>query len=322
MDANDVGHVPVLLNEVLEFLDLDQGQAPLRVLDCTLGRGGHAAHIIPRLAPGSAYIGLDLDPGNLDYARQRLDPIAASAGVTLHTVHQSFASLENALQSIEIESVDRVLADLGFASNQVDDPERGLSFRSEGPLDMRLDPTGPQTAADLVSRLSEGDLADVIFQYGEERLSRRIARKICQVRVEQPISTTSQLAEICRRAYGSKGGSRIDPATRTFQALRIAVNGELDALETLLKRLPNQVAQDGVIGIISFHSLEDRLVKRAFLAAQQQGELERVTRKPITANEQEQQDNPRSRSAKFRVAKRTQSGKQDDPNNPAAPPQH
>ena len=316
MDASDPGHIPVLLNEVLSLLDLDRNRPGLTVLDGTLGRGGHAATILPRIGPGGTYIGMDLDGGNLAYSQDRLKPIAEGHGVKLHLTNESFASATNVFTTLGIKSADAVLVDLGFASNQVDDPQRGLSFKHDGPLDMRLNPDGPTTAAELVNRMSEKELADVIYLYGEERLSRRIARKIVQAREQSPISTTLELAEICRRAYGPRGGShrgskggskrgsRIDPATRTLQALRIAVNGELDALETLLRRLPGMLAEDGLCGIISFHSLEDRLVKRAFLEADQKGTMQRVTRKPVTANEQEQHDNPRSRSAKFRVAKK------------------
>lgn len=323
MDANDVGHVPVLLNEVLSLLDIDSDRPGLRVLDCTLGRGGHAAHIIPRIGPGGVYIGLDLDSDNLDDARGRLEPLADQAGVQLHLAHQSFAAAPAVLRELNIPGVDRVLADLGFASNQVDDASRGLSFKNDGPLDMRLDTQGPTTAADLVNRLGEKELADVIYRFGEERLSRRIARKIVQARVDQPISTTSELAELCRRSYGPRGGGRIDPATRTFQALRIAVNGELDALGALLRRLPGLLAGDGLVGIISFHSLEDRPVKRSFLEMAQQGVLERVTRKPVTATQEEQANNPRSRSAKLRVARRMANLKEEQTDrqtdNPAEP---
>lgn len=320
MDTNNTGHIPVLLNEVLSFLDVENDRPGLRVLDCTLGRGGHAAHIIPKLGPGGHYLGMDLDPGNLAYAQERLTPIAEQADVALHVANQSFAAAENAMRQADIESFDVILADLGFASNQVDDPERGLSFKHDGPLDMRLDPAGATTAADLVNRLGETELADIIFRFGDERLSRRIARKIVQSRGDQPISTTSELAEICRRAYGPKGSSRIDPATRTFQALRIAVNGELDALDMLLKRLPNLVAEDGLVGIISFHSLEDRLVKRAFQEAEKQGTFKRVTRKPVTASQEESHNNPRSRSAKLRVARRQSTDENNQVENQVAQP--
>ena len=298
------GHTPVLLNEVLARLNLDRDRPGLRFFDCTLGRGGHAAHIIPRLGPGGHYFGTDLDPANLAYAKDRLTPIAEQHRVTLHLENISFAAAEQALRQAKVDAVDAVLADLGFASNQVDEPKRGFSFKHDGPLDMRLDPNGPTTAADLVNRLGETELADIIFRFGDERLSRRIARKIVQARGDKPISSTSQLAELCRHAYGPKGNSRIDPATRTFQALRIVVNGELEALDMLLKRLPKLVAEDGLIGIISFHSLEDRLVKRAFQEAEQQGTMKRVTRKPVTATTEETHNNPRSRSAKLRVAQR------------------
>ncbi|MBX2851313.1 MAG: 16S rRNA (cytosine(1402)-N(4))-methyltransferase RsmH [Phycisphaeraceae bacterium] len=316
---DETGHIPVLLNEVLAFLDLDRDQPGRRVLDCTLGRGGHAAHIIPRLGPGGYYLGTDLDPGNLAYAKARLEPLAEQHGVSLHLANTSFAAAENALRQANLDSIDAVFADLGFASNQVDDPNRGLSFKHDGPLDMRLDPNGPATAADLVNRLGETELADILFRFGDERLSRRIARKIVQARADQPISTTQELAEICRRAYGPRGSSRIDPATRSFQALRIAVNGELEALDMLLRRLPNLVAEDGLVGIISFHSLEDRLVKRAFQEAEKQGTFKRVTRKPVAATPEEEHHNPRSRSAKLRVAKRQNRSEERQHYNPADP---
>lgn len=320
-------HIPVLLNEILDLLDLARDRPGTRTLDCTLGRGGHASHIIPRLGPGGVYVGLDLDEGNLAFAKQRLTPIAKQHGVALHCEHASFASAPRVMQSQGIGGFDAVLADLGFASNQVDDPERGLSFKHDGPLDMRLNPAQPTTAEELVNRLDESELADLIYLYGEERLSRRIARKIVQQRADRPISTTLELAEICRRSYGpkgSKGGGRIDPATRTFQALRIAVNGELEALEALLSRLPGMLADEGRCGVISFHSLEDRLVKRAFLEADQAGSMKRITRKPVTAGEQEMQDNPRSRSAKLRVAQRVGQTALTQDHNPAdqAPDPH
>ncbi|MEM9344978.1 MAG: 16S rRNA (cytosine(1402)-N(4))-methyltransferase RsmH [Planctomycetota bacterium] len=317
-ESDHAGHTPVLLNEVLQFLDLESTRPGLRVLDGTVGRGGHAAHIIPKIGPGGHYLGTDLDAGNLDCARERLEPIAEQHGVTLHLANTSFAAAEQALRNAEVDAADVLLADLGFASNQVDDPARGLSFKHDGPLDMRLDQNGPTTAADLVNRLGESELADILFRFGDERLSRRIARKIVQRREDLPISTTSELAEICRRAYGPRGASRIDPATRTFQALRIAVNGELEALDMLLKRLPSLVADNGLVGIISFHSLEDRMVKKAFLQAEKQGTMKRVTRKPVTAKPEEEHANPRSRSAKLRVARRQSAGEEMQHDNPAA----
>lgn len=299
---DSVGHVPVLPTQVLDLLDPKPGDV---FLDCTAGRGGHAALVIPKLVPGGRYVALDLDPGNLAYTKSRCGPVAAEHGVELNTQQASFAAARQVLDGLGIGRVDGLLADLGFASNQVDDAERGLSFKQDGPLDMRLDPAGPVTAEQLVNTLGETELADVIYRFGEERLSRRIARKIVDARAQEPISTTLQLAKICRSAYGHQPrGRRLDPATRTFQALRIAVNGELDALERLLGQLPGLLADGGRAGIISFHSLEDRPVKQAFVRAQQDGWAERVTRKPVTADEAEQRDNPRSRSAKLRVIRR------------------
>jgi len=305
-----VGHKPVLLQEVLGLLNPQPGET---VIDGTLGRGGHAVAIIP-LIPGGTYLGMDLDHGNLTFAHHRLAPLAETHGVRLLTVHGNFAGLRSALSDAGIDGVDALLVDLGFASNQMDDPRRGFSFMADGPLDMRLsaaesdwlpDKAGaaypPGTAAQLVNTLPEADLADVIYKFGEERLSRRIARKIVERRAESPILQTGELAEICRRAYGPMAGkSKIHPATRTFQALRIAVNGELDALDGLLRGLPGLLRPGGRAGIISFHSLEDRPVKQTFLKLQQDGLAERLTRKPLTAGPEELAHNPRSRSAKLR----------------------
>ncbi len=302
-DADDSRHDPVLVEPVLAMLDPRGGQT---CLDCTVGRGGHAVAISPKLVPDGRYIGLDVDPANVAFARQRL----ADAPIDVHLEHANFSIAGEVLASLNVSGVDLLLADLGFASNQMDDPSRGFSFQADGPLDMRLDPTLMTTAADLVNRLPEPDLADVIYRYGEERLSRRIARKIIERRKQSPIKQTGELAELVRRCYPrvprsssrSKGrGKRIDPATRTFMALRIAVNGELEALEGLLSAIPHLVSPGGVAAIISFHSLEDRLVKRAFLALQQSGRARRLTTKPIVADDAERHRNPRSRSAKLRA---------------------
>ena len=198
-----------------------------------------------------------------------------------------------------MDQADVVLADLGFASNQMADPARGLTFQEDGPLDMRLDPTLAQTAGDLVNQLPQDELANVLYHYGDERLSRKIARKIVEHRVREPIETTGSLAALVRQAYGPKR-QRIHPATRTFMALRIAVNGELEALEQLLAALPKVLRADGRAAIISFHSLEDRLVKQAFARWDKQGLAKRLTKKPITADPTQRSKNPRSRSAKLR----------------------
>ena len=310
------GHVPVLPAEV-EALLLPEPRPGASLLDATLGRGGHAARLIPRI-PGGTLLGFDLDAGNLAYARERLAPLAATHGVRLRLHHGSFAGAEAAVAEAGGPpggGVDALLADLGFASNQVDDPARGLSFQGDGPLDMRLDPGGPgPTAADLVNTLGQDELADLIYLHGEERLSRRIARRLVEARGRAPIERTGQLADLVRRCYppprrrgrggrGGRGGPPrhlVHPATRTFQALRIAVNGELDALATLLDALPRLLAPGGRAAVIAFHSLEDRPVKRALLRLQQEGRGVRLTRRPLTAGDDEAAANPRSRSAKLR----------------------
>jgi len=303
-NAPDAGHEPVLVKEVIELL----GPQPGRIwLDGTVGRGGHAAALIPKLGPGGRYVGLDVDPGNVAYSLKRLTPIADQAKVTLDLLHANFRDARGVLGSLDIPSVDGLLADLGFASNQVDDPNRGFAFREDGPLDMRLDPGGQVTAERLVNTLPEDELADLVYEFGEERLSRRIARKIVEIRDREPITTTSGLAKLVRRAYPrpTKGRRhRIDPATRTFMALRIAVNDELGSLDGLLKDLSGLLRPGGRAAVISFHSLEDRRVKRAFLALGPEAGYRVLTRKPVTASDDEAQTNPRSRSAKMRVIER------------------
>lgn len=308
----DAGHLPVLAGPVLEYLDPQPG---LVVLDGTVGRGGHGALVIPELGAGGRYVGLDVDPGNVAFSRERLGPIAEEAGVELTVEQANFRDARAVLDGLGIEGVDSLLADLGFASNQMDDPERGLAFSEDGPLDMRLDPGGGVTAERLVNTLPEKELADLIYEFGEERLSRRIARKIVERREIEPITTTSGLAELVRHAYprpqnkgkakgrgGSvKRGHRIHPATRTFMALRIAVNDELGALDGLLADLPGLLNPGGRAAIISFHSLEDRRVKRAFQALRLDKDYTLLTRKPLTADDDETRENPRSRSAKMRV---------------------
>jgi 16S rRNA (cytosine1402-N4)-methyltransferase len=283
-------HVPVLLEEVLRLADPQPGQT---WIDCTLGGGGHGKRIAERLGSTGRFIGLDQDPTMLEKARPAFDGLPATL------VHANFDQLADVLRNLGIATVDGVLADLGFASDQMDDAARGLSFREDGPLDMRLDPTLGTTAADLVNRMSEAALADVFFEYGEERFSRRVARRIVERRTERPFTTTADLAEIVRRAVPRSGG--IDPATRVFQALRIAVNDELGALDRLLALLPDLVKPGGKAAIISFHSLEDRRVKQAFKTAAWQP----VTKKPVEAGAEETSRNPRARSAKLRVAIRT-----------------
>jgi 16S rRNA (cytosine1402-N4)-methyltransferase len=286
--------VPVLPAEVLHFLAPAPGEI---VVDATVGAGGHARLIAERVGPGGRLIGLDQDPAMLDLAGPRL------TGLLVTLLHANFDRLRDALDELGVATVDGVLADLGFCSAQVDAPERGLSFSQPGPLDMRLDPTQGEPAGALLRRLNERDLADLIYQYGEERFSRRIARRIVEARQTRPLETTEELAELVRRCVPRPKGRRhtIDPATRTFQALRIAVNDELGALDCLLEQLPRCLKPGGRAVLISFHSLEDRRVKTAF---RDQSVWEVLTRKPVQASEEEMQANPRARSAKLRAARR------------------
>lgn len=307
----DGGHVPVLVDEVSGLLAPVAGN---RYADLTAGLGGHASVIAGRLGVDGLVLLNDLDAGNLERAAARVR--GEHPGVEVRARHGSFSDVprDPGLAGV---AFDCVLADLGFASNQVDDPERGLSFREDGPLDMRLDPTGVVTAEQVVNETPERELADLIYRYGEERGSRRVASAIVRRRSERRFERTGDLAEVVRRAVpgggrGSGGGRhRIDPATRTFQALRIAVNGELEMLESLLSAIESgaRAAVDGRagwlasgarVGVISFHSLEDRPVKRAFLAMEQAGLGERLTRKPVVAGEAEGAMNRRARSAKLR----------------------
>lgn len=290
-------HVPVLAADVFRLLDPQPGQT---FVDCTTGGGGHSRLIAERIAnaerPGTL-VGLDQDPTMLERARPRLTNIP---GTRITLVHANFDQLPAVLATLGIETVDGVLADLGFASDQMEERERGFSFREDGPLDMRLDPTLGATAADMVNTMSEAGLADVFFEFGEERHSRRVAKKIVERRATKPFTTTADLANIVRGCVPRSGG--IDPATRVFQGLRIAVNDELGTLDRLLAALPVIVKPGGRAGIISFHSLEDRRVKHAFRDSPL---WEPLTKKPVEAGDEELAQNPRSRSAKLRVAKRT-----------------
>lgn len=288
-------HVSVLPAEVLEYLAPASGQT---IVDATLGAGGHARLIAERLSPGGRLIGLDQDAAMIDLARRRLE------GLPVTLVHSSFAELPRALAGLGVTAVDAVLADVGICSDQLDDPTRGFAFSQDGPLDMRMDRDVGEPASDLIRRLPERELADLIYQYGEERFSRRIARRIVDARRREPIATTRQLAELVRpcvpRSRARHGKPDIDPATRTFQALRIAVNDELNALENLLNDLPRVLGPGGRAVLISFHSLEDRRVKQAFRRKEVWQEL---TRKPVVAGPAEVAVNPRARSAKLRAAR-------------------
>ncbi len=294
-------HVPVLAEEVVALLAVKPGET---ILDCTVGHGGHARMLAESAGSTGLLIGTDVDEANLQSASQRME----GCGCPYRLFRCNFSEFEAALAEAQVAGVDVMLADLGVSSSQLAEPHRGLSFQREGPLDMRLDDRLSETAADLLNRLSESELADVIYRYGQERFSRRIARGVHQVRRAGRISTTGQLVDIVCRALRVDPHSRaakIHPATRTFQALRIAVNDELGALERLLARAPRFLRGGGRIGVIAFHSLEDGLVKQAFRAGASDGVYTIVTKKPVTASAAERDANPRSRSAKLRVAQRT-----------------
>jgi len=286
-------HVPVLLQETMELLRPVAGGV---YVDGNLGLGGHSDEILRRSSPDGQVVGFDCDGVALAVARQRLAPFSER----LTVCHRNFTAMAETLNELGIKSVDGILLDLGVSSLQLDTPDRGFSFRSGGPLDMRMDPSQGETAADLLRRLSEEDLADIFYNFGEERQARRIAAAVAEFRQRETLVTTDQLASLIERAIPRKFHPRdIHVATRSFQALRIAVNRELDNLVEALATGSRLLKEGGRFCVISFHSLEDRLVKRAFQADQR---LRVLTRKPVRPTEQECQENPRSRSARLRAA--------------------
>ncbi len=288
-----VGHVPVLLKEAIDFLAVKRGGT---YLDATVGLGGHSYEIAKRLGAPGHLIGFDKDPAALERARERLmTTLDELPEVTL--IHGSFAEVA---ERIAPASLDGLMADLGVSSLQLGDAARGFSFQAEGPLDMRMNPMSGETAEQVVNHLDERKLADVIYEFGEERRSRRIARAIVRSR---PIRTTQHLVEVISTAARSMKHERIHPATRTFQALRIFVNRELDDLKALLEAAPSVLKPGGRLVVISFHSLEDRIVKDALRGGKDKY-FSVLTKKPLTASEEEIDRNPRSRSAKMRAAER------------------
>lgn len=293
------GHESVLPAEIIGLFDPLEGKT---AVDCTVGRGGHSSLLAERLGAKGTLIGLDVDPRNLEYAKERL----AGAPCTVRLFHANFSELDDVLEEVGIESVDRILADLGVSTNQLFDGRYGMSFAQDMPLDMRLDPRIRQTAADLVNRMKEDDLANAIYQYADERYSRRIARKIGEERRLSPITTTARLADVVRSAIPKRGGApeKIDPATRTFLALRIMVNQETDKLHALLKTAPRALSPGGRFAVISFQSTEDRIVKQAFRVLEQVGSHRVLTKKPVVPTDEEASRNPRSRSSKLRVIER------------------
>jgi 16S rRNA (cytosine1402-N4)-methyltransferase len=288
-------HAPVLLDEVRE--QLAPGRGGLFV-DCTVGLGGHARALLE--AGASRVLGLDRDGSALAIARERLAPF----GERVQLVHADFREIAAVLDARDIAGIDGALADLGVSSLQLDAPGRGFSFRRDEPLDMRMDQSSGETAADALDRVDERALADVIFRFGEERYARRVARAIVAARRAGAVRTTGQLAEIVRRAIPRRGPMRIDPATRTFQALRIWVNRELDGLDEWIVRLASRLNPGGRLAVIAFHSLEDRLVKHTLRGLQGEKGFAILTKRPVTPSEAEIERNPRARSAKLRAIER------------------
>ena len=286
-------HVPVMPREIVEWLAPRPGMV---LVDGTLGGGGHTRLLAERLAghPDSFVLALDRDPAALAAAEKNL------AGLPVKIAQANFCDLEGVLDELEIPAVDGVLLDLGLSSDQLADESRGFSFDAPGELDLRFNTEEGEPAWQLLARLRENEIANIIYDFGEERLSRRIARRIIEARTARPLRTSAELAEIVRKCV-PRSKDRIDPATRTFQALRIFVNRELESLDLALQRIPNRLKPGGRLAIISFHSLEDRRVKNAFRDDER---LENLTKKPLRPADDETHHNPRSRSAKLRVAAR------------------
>ena len=286
-----------MVREALEHLAPSRGGV---FVDCTVGLGGHARALLE--AGATRLLGLDRDPAALAHARAALE----AYGDRVELVHSHYRALDAVLDARGIARVDGVLADLGVSSMQLDAGGRGFSFRRDEPLDMRMDTTAGPTAAEALRDVGERALADLIYEFGEERHSRRIARAIVAARGQRAIETTGQLAEIVRRAIPRKGYTRIDPATRTFQAIRIWVNGELEGLDAFLAAAARRLAPGGRLAVITFHSLEDRIVKHTLRALQAEGTVAVRTKRPVVPSETEVARNPRARSAKLRAAERTE----------------
>jgi 16S rRNA (cytosine1402-N4)-methyltransferase len=291
-------HIPVMVEEVVELLRCEPGRT---YVDGTLGGGGHAEEILKRTGPDGILIGVEWDQEAIDEAGERLKPYGNRARV----FRDNFTHLPAILKTTAIESVDGILLDLGLSSIQLEKEERGFSFRGEGRLDMRMDERRDYTAADLVNDLPTAELEKILFEYGEERWARRIAKAIVSERDKQPVQTTGALRRIVYRAIPKRFHTRrIDPATRTFQAVRIKVNEELENLRGIMESGWKALRREGRICVISFHSLEDRMVKEGFRRLEGQGVMRILTKKPLRPSEEEQKRNPRARSAKLRCAER------------------
>jgi 16S rRNA (cytosine1402-N4)-methyltransferase len=300
VNGSAVEHIPVLAETLAEQINLPPDGV---MVDATIGQGGHSFLFGQSLGPEGVIVGLDVDKKAIQRAQLKLKGLACKVIL----VHSNFSQISRQVHKQGIEKADFILADLGICSAQLADVETGLSFLQDMPLDMRIDKRLKTTAADIVNKADEKSLADLIYKFGEDRASRRIARFIVQGRRRQPIVTTSRLAAIVCKSLGQrkqKRKSRIHPATRTFQALRIAVNNELENLEKLLASAPELLNKDGRMAVISFHSLEDRLVKSNFKQNEKEGIYRIITKKPVVPSRQEIADNRRARSAKLRIAQK------------------
>ena len=296
--ANDIKHVPVMIKEILEHLNLSEGSC---VLDCTLGLGGHSREIAKRIGSHGLLIGIDRDEDSIARAQQNLEDFSGRCAFA----QKDFRDLDAALDNFGINQVDGILFDLGVSSLQLDTPERGFSIRSDGPLDMRMDRNSFISAYDLINSLSSKEISSILKNFGEERWHERIADYLVKSRVKHPIESTEELKEIILKAIPHRfQDHHIHPATRTFQAFRIAVNRELEALEIALNKAIRYLRPEGVICVISFHSLEDRIVKEKFKNFAKEQILEIITKKPLRPTEEETERNVRSRSARLRVARR------------------
>ena len=291
-------HNPVLTREVISFLNPAPGQI---IVDATIGGAGHSAEILQRIIPGGMLIGIDRDEETLRLASERLKPFEGS----FKLVNKNFKYLKEVLKDIGVEKVNGIIFDLGISSIQMEAWQRGFSIKNDGPLDMRMDRNQALTAKDLVNRLSEMELSDTIRELGEERFHRRIAGRIVEERKKKEISTTAELTDVILRSIPySRNKYKIHPATRTFQALRIRVNDELGAISQALRESPDVLQRGARVCVISFHSLEDRIVKNRFKEFKTNGVFNVLTKKPLTADENELACNPRSRSAKLRAGER------------------
>ena len=301
--ARELRHIPVLAEPVLQILSPLPG---CTIVDCTLGLGGHSSLMLRKISPGGTLVAFDFDAANIARASEKIKSLTSDALV--HLVHSNFAAIDHQLHALGISQVDGILADLGVASPQIDDPQRGFSYRKPGPLDMRMDTTRGQPASTLINRMAESELRDAMLELGDETDSPKIARLIVERRVPSPIMTTEALTAIICEARDftlqRAAGAKLHPAARAFQAFRMLVNREIGNLDRLLAVAPALLKPNGIIAIISFHSGEDRPVKHAFRDGLKQGTYSEISEEPIIASEKECQENPRSRSAKLRWARR------------------